>query len=259
MKIIRCWNAFVFCPISSINLNEFFMVRVAGLKGQVSASVDTPSAEGKTPAQQLAATTAEASRLMAAQQACWRQLSAALRDAGIAIVAADELDATERAWLETWFLDRIFPALTPFAVDSTHPFPFIPNSGVCLALDLRRESDDRHLQGLVPLPPKIDRFVRLPGDAIRYIAMEKALPLFFDRLFPGFDVMGQGVFRVLRDSEVEFDEEAEDLVRTFESALKQRRRGNVIRLTVDEPMACRAACLYRRAVQGQRIRCLPGQ
>ena len=161
-----------FLSISSINLNEFFMVRVAGLKGQVSASVDTPSAEGKTPAQQLAATTAEASRLMAAQQACWRQLSAALRDAGIAIVAADELDATERAWLETWFLDRIFPALTPFAVDSTHPFPFIPNSGVCLALDLRRESDDRHLQGLVPLPSKIDRFVRLPGDAIRYIAME---------------------------------------------------------------------------------------
>ena len=225
-----------FLSISSINLNEFFMVRVAGLKGQVSASVDTPSAEGKTPAQQLAATTAEASRLMAAQQACWRQLSAALRDAGIAIVAAYELDATERAWLETWFLDRIFPALTPFAVDSTHPFPFIPNSGVCLALDLRREADDRHLQGLVPLPSKIDRFVRLPGDAIRYIAMEKALPLFFDRLFPGFDVMGQGVFRVLRDSEVEFDEEAEDLVRTFESALKQRRRGNVIRLTVDEPM-----------------------
>jgi polyphosphate kinase len=225
-----------FLSISSTNLNEFFMVRVAGLKGQVTAGVTTPSQDGMTPAQQLAAIRREAKRLIAAQQDRWREVRAALRDAGIAVVLADELDAGEHDWLGDWFQEQIYPVLTSFAVDATHPFPFIPNTGLCLALELSRASDDRHLRGLIMLPLKIRRFVRLPGPAMRFIALEHVLPLFLDRLFPGFEVTGQGVFRVLRDSELEIDEEAEDLVRTFESALKRRRRGTVIRLSLNAAM-----------------------
>ena len=225
-----------FLSISSTNLNEFFMVRVAGLKGQVTAGVATPSQDGMTPAQQLAAIRREAKRLIEAQQLRWRDVGAALREAGIAVVCADELDTSERDWLGTWFQEQIYPVLTPFAVDATHPFPFIPNTGLCLALDLCRAADDRQLRGLIMLPLNIRRFVRLPGGAMRFMTVEKLLPLFLDRLFPGFEVTGQGVFRVLRDSELEIDEEAEDLVRTFESALKRRRRGTVIRLSLDAAM-----------------------
>jgi len=225
-----------FLSISSTNLNEFFMVRVAGLKGQVEAGVVTPSQDGLTPAQQLAAIRRETNLLIAAQQQRWREVRAELREAGIALVTADELDADDREWLGVWFQEQVYPALTPFAVDATHPFPFIPNTGLCLALELHRAADDRHLLGLIMLPLKIRRFVRLPGPAMRFMALETVLPLFLDRLFPGFEVTGQGVFRVLRDSELEIDEEAEDLVRTFESALKRRRRGTVIRLSVDAAM-----------------------
>ena len=225
-----------FLSISSTNLNEFFMVRVAGLKGQIAAGVATPSQDGLTPAQQLAAIRREAGVLIAAQQLRWRDVGAGLRKAGIAVIAADELNASERDWLGGWFQKQLYPVLTPFAVDATHPFPFIPNTGLCLVLELRRAADDRRLRGLIMLPLKIRRFVRLPGAAMRFMALEKVLPLFLDRLFPGFEVTGQGVFRVLRDSELEIDEEAEDLVRTFESALKRRRRGTVIKLSVDAAM-----------------------
>jgi polyphosphate kinase len=225
-----------FLSISATNLNEFFMVRVAGLKGQIAADVTTPGDDGLTPAQQLASIIEETKDLIAAQQDAWRALCPELHAAGIAVVEADELTADERGWLDTWFLEQIFPILTPFAVDSMHPFPFIPNMGLCLALELSRAADERQIRGLVLLPQIIDRFVRLSGTKLRFIALEKALPLFLDRLFPGFEVTGQGMFRVLRDSELEIDEEAEDLVRTFESALKRRRRGSVIRLTVDASM-----------------------
>ena len=225
-----------FLAISAANLNEFFMVRVAGLKGQVAASVTIPSQDGLTPEQQLTAITAEVGRLILAQQECWRNIRKGMRAAGIAVITPDELEPAEYNWLEEWFMEHVYPALTPFAVDSTHPFPFIPNGGICLALELRRLRDGRVRRGLVPLPQKIVRFVRLPGDEARFIPMEKVLPLFFDHLFPGFASTEQGVFRVLRDSEVEIDEEAEDLVLTFETALKQRRRGNVIRLTIDATM-----------------------
>ena len=228
-----------FLSISSTNLNEFFMVRVAGLKGQITAGVATPRQDGMMPAQQLAAIRREAKLLIEAQQHRWRELDAAMREAGIAVVCADELDVSERDWLGGWFQEQIYPVLTPFAVDATHPFPFIPNTGLCLALELRRAADDRQLRGLIMLPLKIRRLVRLPGRAMRFMALENVLPLFLDRLFPGFRVTGQGVFRVLRDSELEIDEEAEDLVRTFESALTRRRRGTVIRLSLDAAIPAR--------------------
>jgi len=226
-----------FLSISASNLDEFYMVRVAGLKGQVAAGVKELSAEGLTPAQQLNAVNQRIIELMSDQQSMWRQLKRELRDAGIAVVDPDELTEAERAWLEAKFLDDIFPILTPIAVDPAHPFPFIPNLGFSLALQLHDLEKGTHLDALVPLPAQLDRFIRLPGSDIRFIQLEKAVLTFIDKLFPPFQVKAHGVFRILRDSEIEIEEEAEDLVRTFESALKRRRRGSVIRLAVDTGMA----------------------
>ncbi len=226
-----------FLSISASNLDEFYMVRVAGLKGQVAAGVKTPSAENLTPAQQLAAVNQRIIELMHSQQTMWRSLKGDLREAGITVVDADELTEGETDWLEAKFLDDIFPILTPIAVDPAHPFPFLPNLGFALALQLHEPVKGRHLDALVPLPAQLDRFIRLPGSDIRFIQLEKVVMLFIDRLFPPFQVKAHGVFRVLRDSEIEIEEEAEDLVRTFESALKRRRRGSVIRLATDAGMA----------------------
>ena len=226
-----------FLSISASNLDEFYMVRVAGLKGQVAAGVKTPSAENLTPAQQLAAVNQRIIELMNSQQAMWRSLRVDLRDAGITVVEAEDVSDGEKDWLEAKFLDDIFPILTPIAVDPAHPFPFLPNLGFALALQLHDPVKGRHLDALVPLPAQLDRFIRLPGPDIRFIQLEKAVMLFIDRLFPPFQVKAHGVFRVLRDSEIEIEEEAEDLVRTFESALKRRRRGSVIRLATDAGMA----------------------
>jgi len=224
-----------FLAISSSNLDEFYMVRVAGLMGQVAAGVSTPSDDGMTPAQQLNAISNEAGMLLAEQQRCWRKLRKEAAGAGITVVEPNSLLKAEETWLENWFVEQLFPVLTPFAVDPAHPFPFIPNKGLVMVLQLRRPSDERHLTGLISIG-HIERFIRLPGPGLRSIALEHVIGRYLDRLFPGFDVTGQGVFRVIRDSEVEIDEEAEDLVLTFESALKQRRRGNVIHLTVNAGM-----------------------
>ncbi|HEX9466163.1 MAG TPA: RNA degradosome polyphosphate kinase [Alphaproteobacteria bacterium] len=225
-----------FLSISASNLDEFYMVRVAGLKGQVRAGVSTPSQDGLTPAQQLAAITLRATRLMEEQQRCWRGLKAELRAAGIVVATPNELSAEERQWLDGHFMDAIFPVLTPLAIDPAHPFPFLPNRGFALVLHLQRRSDQRQLRALLPLPGPVDRFIRLPGSAVRFLPLEEVVSLYLDRLFPDFDVVGQGYFRLLRDSEVEIEEEAEDLVRLYESALKRRRRGSVIRLKVNAEM-----------------------
>jgi polyphosphate kinase len=225
-----------FLSISASNLDEFYMVRVAGLKGQVRAGVTTPSQDGLTPAQQLAAISQRAIRLMDEQQRCWRGLKGELRAAGISVCSPGELNAEERQWLDAHFMETIFPVLTPLAIDPAHPFPFLPNRGFALVLQLERKSDHRSLRALLPLPGPIDRFIRLPGTAIRFLPLEDVVTLYLARLFPDFDVVGQGHFRLLRDSEVEIEEEAEDLVRLFESALKRRRRGSVIRLKVNAEM-----------------------
>ena len=225
-----------FLSISSANLDEFYMVRVAGLKGMVTAGVATASPEGLTPSRQLAEISREVGRLVAVQQECLRDLRDELRGAGFHLVDYPELSADDRAWLGAYFLERIFPVLTPLAVDPAHPFPFFPNRSACLALRLLRPSDGRDMEALLPLPAQVGRFVRLPGAEIRFIALERIVLEHVETVFPNFSVAGRGNFRVLRDSEMEIDEEAEDLVMSFESALRRRRRGNVIRLAVDSSM-----------------------
>jgi len=224
-----------FLSISANNLDEFFMVRVAGLLGQVSAGVEEMSQDGRTPERQLAEVWDAAAELMAEQQQVLRGLMAQLRVQDIHVVTAEELTGVEKSWLETRFLERYFPLLTPLAIDPAHPFPFLPNLGLGLMLQLRRQSDGGLLSALVPLPRHLERFVLLPqkGREARFIALESIVELFLGQLFPGYDLVSRGCFTVLRDSDIEVEEEAEDLVRVYESAIKRRRRGSVIRLKVE--------------------------
>ncbi len=225
-----------FLSISANNLDEFTMVRVAGIRAQVTERVETLSQDGLSPAQQLAAVNKEVRDLMMAQAASYRQIRGELREAGVAIISAAEVDETDRAWLAERFMAEVFPVLTPLAVDPAHPFPFIPNLGFGLALNLVRTSDEKRMQAVILIPASTGRFIRLPGTAVRMIPMEQVVGMFLDHLFPGFSLLGQGAFRILRDSDIEVEEEAEDLVRLFESALKRRRRGNVIHLAVAHGM-----------------------
>ena len=234
-----------FVSISAANLDEFFSVRVAGLIGQAHAGVSTLSPDGLTPAQQLSAVNERARTLLERQQKAWKELCAALNEAGIAVVKAGSISDDEKRWLDAWFMERVFPILTPLAIDPAHPFPFIPNMGLVMALQLQRNDDaitlDQHvgqaMRGLIPLPAQVDRFIRLPGqDGIRFVMLEDVVTMFLDRVFPGFHVVGEGIFRLIRDTDIEFEEEAEDLVRMYETALKRRRRGSVIHLTVDASM-----------------------
>jgi len=222
-----------FLSISASNLDEFYMVRVAGLRSQVEAGVETPSADGLTPRQQLTAIRERATELIEAQVERWRALRTELRAEGIEVLDGNRISPDERKAAEQIFQDNVFPVLTPIAVDPAHPFPFIPNMGFAVVFDLADLSDGNKMRALIPVPQLVPRFLRLPGAESRWIPLEEMLTLFLDRLFPGFRQIGRGVFRVIRDSEVEIDEEAEDLVRHFESALQRRRRGQVIRLTVD--------------------------
>jgi polyphosphate kinase len=225
-----------FLSISANNLDEFYMVRVAGLRGQVTAGVETISQDGLMPAQQLAAVRKKVGALMHAQQVCYRRLRDELRDVNITVIGADEVTETERTWLHDRFMADVFPLLTPLAIDPAHPFPFIANFGFGLALHLTRLADGKRMQAILLIPSSIGRFIRLPSAAIRMIPMEQAIGMFLGRLFPGFKVIGQGAFRVLRDSDIEVEEEAEDLVRLFETALKRRRRGHVIHLGLEAAM-----------------------
>ena len=230
-----------FLSISAANLDEFYMVRVAGIYGQVQANVQTLSQDGLTPAQQLRTINRFAAGLVADKQACWRDLKTKLGAAGIQILEPEDLQPAERSWLQRLFMTHIFPILTPIAVDPAHPFPFILNRGLTIAVEMQRGSDGKAQSGLIPIPGQLERFIRLGGPdtdhaELRFIRMETMIGLFLDELFPGFQVKSQGAFRLLRDSDIEIQEEAEDLVRSFESALKRRRRGNVIRLELDSAM-----------------------
>ncbi|WP_428247496.1 RNA degradosome polyphosphate kinase [Ferrovibrio sp.] len=225
-----------FLSISANNLDEFFMVRVAGLYGQVRAGVEEISQDGLTPAQQLVLINEAAADLMAKQQACWRKLCLELEKAGIAVLEPEKLTDDDRKWLEDYFLAHVFPVLTPLAIDPAHPFPFIPNLGFAMVMQMRRIRDGRSLNALLPLPGQVDRFTRLPGEKIRFVSLENLVGLFMHKLFPGYESIGHGLFRITRDSDLEIEEEAEDLVRLFETALKRRRRGNVIRLKINADM-----------------------
>jgi len=225
-----------FLSISAINLDEFYTVRVAGIRGQIGAGIEESSQDGATPQQQLGDINERAGILMARQQATWESLRKALEEAGISVLGGDQLNEAERDFVEDYFLQHVFPLLTPIAVDPAHPFPFIPNLGFALALELQRRTDGATMNALVPLPNRTDRFIRLPGDELRYLSLERMVSLFLERLFPGYDVIGEGQFRLLRDSDIQIEEEAEDLVRYYETAVKRRRRGMVIRLKLNSDM-----------------------
>jgi polyphosphate kinase len=234
-----------FISISASNLDEFFSVRVAGLIGQAKAGVVAVSDDGRTPAQQLAVIQVRAAKLIADQQRVWADLREKLRDAGIELCETAVLSDAARTWLEAWFMDRVFPALTPLAIDPAHPFPFIPNMGLVKVLKLQRDEDGQGMEALIPLPAMVERFVRLPSETIegtnapatiRFVLLEDVVTLFLNRLFPGYHMLQQGMFRLIRDTDVEFEEEAEDLVRSYETALKRRRRGVAIHLSIDANM-----------------------
>ena len=253
-----------FLSISAANLDEFFSVRVAGLIGMAREGVVSLSPDGRTPVQQLAVINERAKRLVDAQGAGWVALRRQLGDAGIVVCEPDALSDADRAWLDTWFMERVFPVLTPMAIDPAHPFPFVPNGGLVMALKLVRDEDGQPMRGLVPLPSLIGRFIRMPAQAvagagregglrdgvggvreggvreeaaqIRFVMLEELVALSMGLLFPGFHVAGRGLFRLIRDTDVEFEDEAQDLVRSYETALKRRRRGVVIHLAVDAAM-----------------------
>jgi len=222
-----------FLSISGNNLDEFFMVRVAGLKGQQLQDIEQRSVDGLTVAQQLSAIIADTDALMASQQAIWLALRDELEASGIRVCDADNVPDHAAGWLERHFREQIFPVLTPQALDPAHPFPFIPNQGLSVIFDLIRMSDNEPVRELVMVPPTVSRFIRLPGEPAAFIAMESLLRRFTGLLFPGYRVLGAGAFRIIRDSDIEVEEEAEDLVRYFRSAIKRRRRGRVIRLELE--------------------------
>lgn len=227
-----------FLSISAVNLDEFFMVRIAGLAGQVRVGIQTRSADGRTPQEQLDFILPEVDKLQENQQLQLRLLRMALAQEKIEIIRPDKLNRAEKAWLKEHFTQRIFPVLTPLSIDPAHPFPFIPNLGFSIALQLWRRRDKYPMTALLRLPKTLNRFILLPDGKFgaRFITLEDTVQLFISHLFPGYDVSGAGTFRIIRDSDIEVEEEAEDLVRLFESALKRRRRGQVIRIEFDAEM-----------------------
>jgi polyphosphate kinase len=234
-----------FLSISASNLDEFYMVRVAGLRAQVHNGVTATSIDGLTPAEQLEKIHALAGELMLKQQTLWRTLKTEIGKAGIKVLEASQVSKSDEAWLREEFLKHTLPVITPLAIDPAHPFPFIPNLGFALALQLRKKGTGKLMNALIPLPSGVKRFVELPSRPRkdggrpdrRFMTLESVLTMFVDTLFPGHEVVGKGSFRVIRDSDIEVEEESEDLMLEFENLLKQRRRGVVVRLTIDEGMS----------------------
>ncbi|MFW8586138.1 RNA degradosome polyphosphate kinase [Rhizobium beringeri] len=251
-----------FLSISAANLDEFFMVRVAGLEGQVRQNIAIRSPDGKTPAEQLDSILHEIDHLQMEQQASLAVLQQYLAKEDILIVRPGALSDADRQWLAAEFEQAIFPVLTPLSIDPAHPFPFIPNLGFSIGLQLVSKNGREPMTALLRLPVALDRFVRLPddGNTIRYITLEDVANIFIHRLYPGYEVQGSGTFRVIRDSDIEVEEEAEDLVRFFETALKRRRRGKVIRIETDSemPASLRQFVVQALNIPDNRVAVLPG-
>jgi len=246
-----------FLSISATNLDEFYTVRVAGLRELAHSGSTMPSLDGRSPSEQLVLIDKDARALIEAQGETWRRLSREMDEAGIHLLGRDTLTDKDREFLEDVFIRQVFPILSPLAIDPAHPFPFIPNGGFCLALQLQRKSDKRTLQALLPIPHQIDRFVRLPAPEgqNRFLPLERLLLLHLDVLFPGYQLKGNCSFRVLRDSDLEVEDEAEDLVREFEVALKRRRRGEVVRMKISAgaPEGLRKVIQRELMVEDQEI------
>jgi polyphosphate kinase len=224
-----------FLSISASNLDEFFMVRVAGLKAHQTMGVEELSPEGLTVGQQLAAIIAEADRLVTSQHEVWGELQAELDQAGMHVIGDEPLDPEAESWLDQHFREQIFPVLTPQAIDPAHPFPFIPNRGLSLIFELKKGRTS--VRELVMAPATLPRFIRIPGEGGRYVALETLIRRKTDYLFPKYQVLRGGAFRIIRDSDIEIEEEAEDLALYFRTAIKRRRRGRVVRLELEPDMA----------------------
>jgi polyphosphate kinase len=237
-----------FLSISGSNLDEFVMIRVAGLVGQVQRGIGRMAIDGATPTQQLAAIRERVRALSDAQQAMWLDLRARLAEAGIHVADEERVSAEAYAWLRTHFIEEIAPVVTPQAIDPAHPFPFVANGGTGLLFALRREADGEAMVVMVLIPPALPRFIRAPGAEAVYISIESLIRRFADHLFPGFAILGDGTFRVLRDSDIEIEEEAEDLVRYFRSAIQRRRRGQAIQLELEEGIHPEAEQLLREQI-----------
>ncbi|MDG1859396.1 MAG: hypothetical protein P8I94_09850, partial [Emcibacteraceae bacterium] len=227
-----------FLSISANNLDEFYMVRVAGLRGLMMTHNEVLSDDGLTPSQQLEQISEFAEKLVVKQQEGYRELISELKKNELNLIEGGDITDDEKVWLAKYFLENIFPILTPIAIDLAHPFPFIPNLGFSIIADLKKRDTGKPLLALIPIPPQTKRFIRLPniGSEIRFISLENVIRLFIELLFPLYDLKGEGIFRIIRDSELEVEEKAEDLVLVFESALKRRRRGSVVRLEVNKAM-----------------------
>src|SRR3954447_8983164 len=223
-----------FLSISASNLDEFFMVRVAGLKAHQALGVEERSTDGLTPTQQLAAINIEADRLVTNQHAGWGALQEALPDPRMHVIGNEPLDEAAEIWLDKHFREQIFPILTPQAIDPAHPFPFIPHAGLSLIFELKKGRGT--VRELVMASASLPRFIRIPGPDARYIALETLIRRKTDYLFPKYQVVRGGAFRIIRDSDIEVEEEAEDLVRYFQTAIKRRRRGKVVRLELEPGM-----------------------
>lgn len=246
-----------FLSISASNLDEFFMVRVAGLMGQINQNVSNRSADGLTPREQLDAVHVAIEQLQQDQQAYWFDLQKELVEENIIITSAKSLTADELDWLKDYFVSNLFPVLTPLSMDLAHPFPFIPNLGHAMVFDLERVEDNHSMIAFIRLPESLKRFVRMPkreNGETHLIRLEEVIEEFIGTLFPGHQINGSGNFRVIRDSDLEVEEEAEDLVMTFETALKRRRRGTVIRVEtdVDMPERLREFVLQELHVDGMQ-------
>ncbi len=246
-----------FLSISATNLDEFYTVRVAGLRALVRTGSPAPSEDGRSPAEQLTLINDDARRLMQTQQTVFNKLRREMESEGITLLTRSKLTVRDLKFLEDHFLRKVFPVLSPLAIDPAHPFPFIPNTGFCLALQLERLTDHRGLLALLPIPQQIARFVALPAKAgeHRFLPLEELLLLHLNMLFPGYTDRGHCAFRVLRDSDLEVEDEAEDLVREFETALKRRRRGEVIRLKISAgaPEDLRSLIMDELAVTGDEV------
>lgn len=239
-----------FLSISGSNLDEFFMVRVAGLKGQQLQGIDDPSADGRSPGQQLAEIEAEVNRLVDQQQSEWQLLHRQLAEQGIVVHGTGSDREALRSALRQYFIDQIFPILTPQVLDPAHPFPFIPNRGLGVIFDLQRKTSGETIRELVMIPASLARFVPVPGQAGAFVPIEYLIEIFGDLLFPGFTIRSLGVFRIIRDSDIELEEEAEDLVRLFRTAIRRRRRGRVILLELEADMPGEIAEVLNADIQG---------
>lgn len=229
-----------FLSISAANLDEFTMVRIAGLMDQVAQNVHSPSTDGQSPIQQLHAIHHGAGKLLAEQQECWLDLHKRLAREGVHVIPPEKLPGVlskaDLDWLKGYFAANIFPLLTPVAVDPAHPFPFIPNLGMVQVLELSPpRRPNKKTIALIPFPSGQPRFITLEGGkSTRLIALEDVIALCFEELFPGFTLHGSGLFRIARDSDLEIEEEAEDLMRNMDIAVKKRRYGRVVRVKTNK-------------------------